>query len=217
MNAYKIMRAAHYKLGSVVETSNANYGNRTGRFEEAKLLADAAVEICAQSKATFQQLIDLIHAHQSSSSDITLPPSITKAQGTKLKFLARSAPCIVKTDFGTTFWEALYERIRQTERPACPSRLKSYFAARDADALRRYRDKHWSDRMGDKLCCLIDISACPVAFDADTAILDAIHQDMTFKMARLPVLQYWDQERTSDPIMEVLFQGTVVLGEQVQL
>ncbi len=31
MTAYKIMRASHYELGSLVDTTLINYGYRTGR------------------------------------------------------------------------------------------------------------------------------------------------------------------------------------------
>lgn len=217
MSAFKIMRTTHYKLGSVVETSNANYGNRTGRQNSSKALADAAIEMCSQSKVSFQEMIYLIHLLQVGKRGIDLPSTITRAQATKLKFLGRNAPSIIQTEFGTIFWESLYERIRQEERPACPSRLLSYFGSRDEDSLRRYRDKHWPDKMGDKLSCLIDVSACSVAFDADTVILDDVDDHMTYKTARPHVLRYWDQEQSTAPIMEVLFQGTVVLGEQVQL
>lgn len=71
--------------------------------------------------------------------------------------------------------------------------------------------------MGDKLTCAIDISGCPVAFDVDTVILDKVGGDMTYSSARPHVLRYWDQETSSKPIMEVLLQGTVVLGEQIDL
>lgn len=217
MTAYKIMRASHYDLGIMVDTTHINYGSRTGRSPSAKALADAAIEVCSQSNITFQQMIDFIHAQQLRASDLKVPNTITRAQATKLKFLGRSAPSIVKSDFGATFWEALYERIRAEERPGCPSRLKSYFASRDTDSLRLYRDKHWADLMGDKLTCAIDISGCPVAFDVDTAILDRVGDDMTYRSARPQVLRYWDQETSSRPIMEVLLQGTVVLGEQITL
>lgn len=217
MTAYKIMRASHYDLGSLVDTTHINYGSRTGRSHSAKALADAAIEVCSQSNITFHQMIDFICEQQARTSDLKVPNAITRAQATTLKFLGRSAPSIVKMDFGATFWEALYERIRTEERPDCPSRLKSYFASRDIDSLRLYRDEHWADLMGDKLTCAIDISGCPVAFDVDTVILDRVGGDMTYRSARPHVLRYWDQETSSRPIMEVLLQGTVVLGEQIAL
>tara|TARA_R110002124_G_scaffold128157_8_gene288579 strand:+ start:4796 stop:5482 length:687 start_codon:yes stop_codon:yes gene_type:complete len=217
MNAYKIMRATHYKLGGLVDTTQHNYGSRTGRNHLEKALAEAAIEVCSQSDITFQQMIDFIHKQQVRAKGLKVPNTITRAQATRLKFLGRSAPSIVKSGFGATFWEALYERIRTEERPDCPSRLKSYFASRDIDSLRLYRDEHWANRMGDKVTCAIDISRCPVAFDADTAILDEVGAGMTYRSARPNVLRYWDQEKSSRPIMEVLLQGTVVLGEQIDL
>lgn len=219
MTAYKIMRAAHYQLGGLVDTAYINYGSRTGRSPSAKALAEAAIEVCSQSNITFQQMIDFIHGQQVRAKGLKVPKTITRAQATRLKLLGRSAPSIVPPDFGfgATFWEALYDRIRKEERPDCPSRLESYFASRDIDSLRLYRDEHWADRMSDKVTCEIDISRCPVAFDADAAILDNVGGDMTYRSARPQVLRYWDQEKSSRPIMEVLLQGTVVLGEQIAL
>lgn len=216
MNAFKIMRTRHYKLGSVVDTSDANYGNRTGRVRASQGLADTAIEVCSQSDATFEQMINFLQLLSMPLGSIKLPPNVTSAHAEKLNVLVQLAPPITG-DFGATFWESLYERVRQEERPSCPSRVKSYFASRDLDSLRRYRDEHWPDKMGDKMACTIDVSGCPVAFEADMVILDKIDGDMTYETARQHVLRYWDQEMSPTPNVEVLLQGKVILGAPVSL
>lgn len=216
MNAFKIMRAKYYKLGSSVQTTNANYGNRTARVRANQGLADEAILVCSESNATFEQMITFLQMLQSPLAQIKLPPQVTNTHAERLNVLAQLAPPIVD-DFGGTFWESLYERVRQQERPSCPSRVKSYFASRDVDSLRRYRNDHWGDKMGDKMACAIDVSGCTVAFEADMVILDKVDGDMTFETARPHILRYWDQEMSSNPNVEVLLQGTVVLGERITL
>lgn len=216
MIAYKIMRTRYYKQGSTVLTSDANYGNRTSRFKASQALADAAIEVCSQSEVSFEQMISLLFKLQSPLGGFHLPPSMTVAQAEKLDPLAQNAEPIEES-FGATFWEALYERVRREERPTCPTRLKSYFASRDLNSLRRYRDEHWGSKMGDKMACEIDVSGCPVAFEADMVILDKVSHDMTFESAKPHVLRYWDQEMSPNPNVEILLQGTVVLGKPAVL
>lgn len=216
MIAYKIMRTRHYKEGSTVHTSQVNYGNRISRIKANQELADAAIEICSLSEVSFEQMITLLFNLQNGVSRLQLPPSITAAQAVKLAPLVQSAPAI-QNDFGATFWEALYERVRREERSTCPSRLKSYFASRDVDSLRRYRDEHWANKMGDKIICEVDVSECLVAFEADMVILDKVSHGMNFQSAKPHVLRYWDQEMSPKPNLETLLQGTVALGRQISL
>jgi hypothetical protein len=217
MEAFKIMPRDLHNLGDIVLTTKVNYGSWTGRFPESKALADAVIEVCSESEITFSEAISTITALQSPFiRDVRLPPSMTMEQAAILHPLAESAPPLA-AEFGGTFWEALYERVRHQERPTCPSRQKSSFACRELGQLRDYCNAHKQNQMYDKLACEIDITGCEVAFDVDTSILDAIDGSMTYQTARPHILRYWDQSKTSSPIMEILLQGQYVLGKVVEL
>jgi len=217
MNAFKIMPRHLHNLGDIVLTTQVNYGSWTGRIPESKALADAVIEVCSESEITFAEAITALAKFQSQfDQDVGLPRSMTMKQAAILNPLARLAPPL-DADFGGTFWEALYERVRSQDRPACPSRLLSSFACRELSQLRNYCSVHKQNRMYDKLACEIVITGCDVAFDADTSILDAIDGNMTYQTARPHILSYWDQSKTSSPIMEILLQGQYVLGKVVEL
>ena len=71
--------------------------------------------------------------------------------------------------------------------------------------------------MGDKLACQISIEACHLSFEADMVLLDRVSDSMNFETARGLILRYWDQEVSDQPNIELLLQGTIVLGEKVRL
>lgn len=215
MKGYKIMRQRYYSLGGKVLTQDAQYGNRIRKCEKSLKLAEAAVDVCSYTGIAFGQMIDLLHGLKESPDDVYLPRGMKTDDVERLKALAENAPSILDGSFGATFWETLYERIRREERPACPSRMDSYFSFQDKTSLRLYKAKHWSDKMGDKLACVIDFSHCYTVFEADMVVLDDIDGDMNFSSAVPQVLRYWDQEFTSQPIVETLLQGCVVLGAEV--
>lgn len=71
--------------------------------------------------------------------------------------------------------------------------------------------------MSDKIVCRIDASDCNVAFEADTTLLDRIGSNYSFTEAFREVRRYFDQERSDDPVMEVLLQGRVKILEEVSV
>ena len=218
MKAFKIMPRLLHKAGDIVLTTKVNYGSWTGRSPESQALADAVIEVCSESEITFSEAIEALSAFQSPFiRDVRLQPSMTMEQATILHPLAESAPPLAGSEFGGPFWEALYERVRRQERPKCPSRQKSSFACRELGQLRNYCNEHKKNKMADKLACEIDIAGCNVAFDVDTSILDAIDGSMTYQTARPHILRYWDQSKSSNPVMEILLQGQYVLGKEVKL
>ncbi|WP_122425546.1 hypothetical protein [Pseudomonas viridiflava] len=217
MNAYKIMRKRYYSPGSTVLTKNVQYGNRIRRSIASLALAEAAIDVCHHTDATFEQMITLLQNLQMTGAGLHLPPGVRAHHAERLEPLAVEAPSILAGDFGATFWESLYERVRRDERPSCPSRMDSYFACRDLESLGRYKTKHWPQKMNDKMACEITISDCPVVFEADMVVLDDIDGTMTFASATPQVLRYWDQEFTKRPIVEALLQGCVVLGAEVEI
>ncbi|WP_233317715.1 hypothetical protein [Pseudomonas sp. Au-Pse12] len=217
MNAYKIMRKRYYAQGSTVLTKNAQYGNRIRRSTASLALAEAAIDVCSDTDATFEQIINLLQNLQMTRGGFHLPPSVRAHHAERLEPLSIEAPSILAGDFGATFWESLYERVRRDEKPSCPSRMDSYFACRDSESLGRYKAKHWLNKMDDKLACEITISDCPVVFEADMVVLDEIDGTMTFASATPQILRYWNQEFTKRPIVEALLQGCVVLGAEVEI
>lgn len=217
MKAYKIMRKRYYAPGATVLTKDAKYGNRIRSSTALLALAEAAVDVCSQTSATFNQMMNLLKNLQMTPGGFHLPPSVKAHHADRLEPLAIGAPSILAGDFGATFWEALYERIREDRRPSCPSRLDSYFACRDLESLGRYKAKHWSHKMSDKLACEISIADCSVVFEADMVVLDDVDGDMTFASAAPQILRYWDQEFTQRPLIETLLQGCVVLGFEVDI
>ncbi len=216
MKAYKIMRKKYHEPGATILTKNVQYGNRIRSPRESFALAEAAINVCSHTNATFGQMIDLLLDIQMTPSSFGLPSNVTRHHAEKLKPLALAAQPI-QAAFGSTFWESLYERVRRDEKPSCPSRMDSYFACRDLETLRRYRDKHWPDKMGDKLVCEVSISDCPVVFEADMVILDEIDGAMNFSSAAPIVRSYWDQKFSKQPILEILLQGSVLLDSEVEI
>lgn len=159
----------------------------------------------------------MVQSFQASSLRTRIPDQIPGATARELLTLSRQSAKVGDGQFSATFWETLYEQVRSTERPNCPTRLKSYFGSKDIHSLSRYRDSHWRDKMGDKVACEINVSACNVVFEADMVVLDRVTEDMNYETARSHILRYWDQEVSDDPNMELLLQGKVVLGQRVNL
>lgn len=217
MKAYKIMRKRYHEPGATILTKNVQYGNRIRRPIESLALAEAAIDVCSHSNATFGQMIELLLHLQMMPGGFHLPPGVRTHDAEKLEPLALAAESILDGAFGSIFWESLYERVRRDEKPSCPSRMDSYFACRDLETLRRYKDKHWLDKMGDKLACEVSISDCPVVFEADMVVLDEIDETMNFSSAAPMVRSYWDQRFSSQPILEILLQGCVELGSEVEI
>ncbi|SPO53199.1 protein of unknown function [Pseudomonas sp. JV551A1] len=217
MLAYKIMRSRYYKPGAKVLTSKANYGKRMFKDQPTTALILSALDLSRQYSLSFQQILWMFLDFQNRSYQPRIPDKISDTQRRELIALANSSNRILDEKFSATFWETLYEQVRIADRPTCPTRLKSYFASKDIPSLSQYRDKHWGDKMGDKLACEIEIKACKVVFEADMVILDRVTEEMNFESARPHILRYWDQEVSNQPIAELLLQGTVALGKRVQL
>lgn len=217
MLAYKIMRSRHYIQGGKVLTSRASYGNRIFKDKPTTDLIREVIRLSKEHRESFRNILLMLIDLQANKLQPAIPDKIPRARAVQLNCLAKAARKIHSDTFSATFWEILYEDTRRIERPKCPTRLKSYFACNDIASLRQYRDAHWSNRMSDKIACEINTKNCKVAFEADMTILDDITEEMNFENARPHILRYWDQEESSTPIVELLLQGSVVLGKQIQI
>lgn len=217
MHAYKIMQSKHYGPGKSVMTTAAQYGNRMLRCEPTNELIRTVIDTSKRYGIPFLPIILMVIDFQEQNRQPSIPGLIASPLVRKLKSLAPIAHPIRDGRFSASFWECLYEQVRSEDRPRCPSRLESYFASKDLKSLSRYRDDNWSNKMEDKIACQINIEACHIAFEADMVILDRVTDDMNFKTARTHILRYWDQEASDQPNIELLLQGSIVLGDRVQL
>jgi len=198
-------------------TTAVNYGNRMLASKATNDLIRTTIDTSKRYGIPIQPIILMCVDFQSGSHQPRIPRLIASPRVRELKSLATNAHPITDGIFSASFWEYLYEHVRSADRPACPSRIESYFASKDLTSLARYRDNHWHDKMGDKTACQINIEACQVAFEADMVVLDRVTEEMDFESARAHILKYWDQEMSDEPNIELLLQGTIVLGDKVQL
>jgi hypothetical protein len=214
---YKIMQSRHYKRGSKFNTTKAHYGKRLSTHKPTLELIMAILNHLLRLDVTINDMLIMCLDFQTGRTPHRCPAALSGPLAAAMIPLAKGAIPIHEAKFSVTFWEALYEAVRSTERPACPSRLDSYFACNDLAALRRYRDSHWGSRMADKAVCQIDIVGCHVRFEADTVILDQVTEVLTYEAAKKEILRYWDQEMSDTPVIELLLQGTVVLKDLARL
>ncbi|MYM26227.1 hypothetical protein GTP46_26715 [Duganella sp. FT135W] len=115
------------------------------------------------------------------------------------------------------FWECFYERVRGDGFPYAPSRSTCFFVFSDVAATAAYAQKHYTGSSHDYLFCHVEATASRTSFSADMAILDDVTLKETFASAAEQIRRYWRQERSEEPLMEVLFQGKVCLGERIRL
>lgn len=218
MTAFKIMRSRHYKHGAKIDTRKINYGGRMLSHKPTIKFINDVIDLSEQHGAGFGEMLVMCVGFQTRRmAGVSAPSSLPSDKARDIAAASRDAHSILDGKFSATFWETLYERVRQAERPGCPSRLDSYFVFKDMQDLQRYRDTHWKDRMGDKMVCKVEIKACPVRFEADMVILDRVTEDMNFSAARPHILRYWDQEESDSPIKELLLQGKVGLSDRIAL
>ncbi|AKF47637.1 hypothetical protein ACQJ22_09665 [Pseudomonas fragariae (ex Marin et al. 2024)] len=218
MLAYKIMRSIHYEPGKPVMTTAANYGNRMLKSKATNELIRTVIDTSKRYGIPIQPILFMCIDFQKGSDQPRIPRIVASPRVRELRSLATgSAHSILDGTFSASFWEYLYEHVRSADRPACPSRVESYFASKDLNSLARYRDSHWATKMEDKMVCQINFEACPVVFEADMFVLDRVTDDMNFETARAHILRYWDQEMSFQPNIEMLLQGTIVLGNRVEL
>lgn len=215
MTALKIMNTKHYKPGAVISTASVKYGNRMAKDKPTLDLIRAIIDHTKQFSLTIKDVLYMCLDFQTGQFPPRVPEALPGAIARDLIGQSKASSPIHEGKFSATFWEELYEDVRATDRPHCPSRLDSYFAFKDIDSLRSYQKLHWADRMQGKTVCQIDTQKCTVSFEADTSILDDVSEVMTYEAARKEILRYWDQETAGQPLIELVLQGSIVLGNRI--
>jgi len=120
------------------------------------------------------------------------------------------APIDPSHGFDNGLWEYLYEQIRETQAPHAPPRSSVVYASPDVENAERFMSSYPS--YGDTIWTL-DVSECESQFAADMTWLNKIQSSDNANNAAILVQSYWKQVASQDPIMEVLLEGEMMVGE----
>ena len=119
------------------------------------------------------------------------------------------APIELEGPFDNGLWEALYEMVRQAVAPQAPPRTDVFFACLDIETTERFKSEfpHYGPAIW-----TLDASGCHTQFEADMAWLNQIDATASASQAGQMIAAYWRQQLSANPMMEVLLQGEITIG-----
>lgn len=110
---------------------------------------------------------------------------------------------------GTHFWEYLFEKERYENFQSNISRYDAYFVFEDYDDCLKYKTKH--NKVGE----IVKIEPIKIkkSFRGDMNLMDMIENHFTYSQTNKIINSYWNQEKSEEPIREMLFSGSFVMKE----
>lgn len=236
MTCYKLINEEFYSEGKTFSTSSINYSRFIGDVFENKDFYNYIFESTDKYKIgidTFviitnninlfgleEVYVDLIkgfeqiplaqiseHADKYATKELynnILLDICKKCQNSGVVFASK--------DDAVKLWEYLYEIVRIKFFPDAPSRLQSYFSFQAPTSIDYYRQVHQATGIS----CEIDSSFCTATFAADMKFVDMIENYHTYSEAENLVKQYWTQQKSTSPIIEILLQGDITIGKKIE-
>ena len=195
LNCSKVYNLSFFIIFSITR----NINNNSNGSIYSKILESERDEI------TYSELIALSDSHELGDSNAVMKKS-TLEELVSIINEYKSPFCGVLDTL--RFWEYLYEAVRKEKFPHCPSRLESYFAFKEKNGLDYYQEKLYPEKFG-VISCTLDTSKCHIKFEGDMAMLDGIDAKYTYPEAERVIQQYWNQELSKSPVIEVLLRGEV--------
>lgn len=106
---------------------------------------------------------------------------------------------------GFYLWEYLYELERTNNR--LPKRENSFFLFDNKKDCEYYIKTH----KGYGEICEVEITEIKNLFKGDMNLLDEIENYFTYSESKILIDKYWNQEESSNPVFEYLFEGECIL------
>lgn len=109
---------------------------------------------------------------------------------------------------GTVLWEYYLEKVRIEEFNHLPARLESVFFFDSIESCHYYNTLHLN-RMGSTR--EVEILEIRSMFEGDMRIIDELDNNISRDALIEQVRKYWRGEKTENPVIEIVFQGTYKL------
>lgn len=108
-------------------------------------------------------------------------------------------------DNGIFLWEYYLEKVRFEEFNHLPKRMSSTFFFDNIDSCNYYITNHLN---GIGQIKKIELVETKISFQGDMSIIDAIENSISRDELLETIRKYWRGEKSDNPVMEVIFQGS---------
>jgi len=108
---------------------------------------------------------------------------------------------------GYYIWEYLFEEARQIINPVSPKRDESFFLFETIPDCERYIKEY---KANGKIC-QVEIVEVKESYRADMNFLNEIPNNYTAFEVLKNAMKYWNEESSTNPFYEILFQGKCIL------
>ncbi|MEI7504342.1 MAG: hypothetical protein WCJ61_13760 [Paludibacter sp.] len=212
----------------VINTDTQNYSSVLTKAEELKeyleimTLISSNCTIPISVLATINNGIalfgqDYLQQLPLSKNGLFTADQITKQDADK-QFLMKEADIVSFIDMidkigfkspfeGYYIWEYLFERARPLINSDLPKRDESFFLFETITDCERYIKEY---KANGKIC-QVELVEVKKSFRADMNILNEIPNNFTASDVLKSAIKYWDEQSSTNPFYEIIFQGKCIL------
>lgn len=227
-NKYYRVEFTSVKTGKSYDTSEKNYGDNFKNdyydhflksyftvLDEINLPIDFLVSVTNQIIAMGEMYTDILMEAIDTDNNIDLF-KVTKNEKHKnykipVKLMGEFLQSFdehnqfIYFDNGAILWEVFLEKVRAKEFSNLPSRMESIFLFDSNTSCNYYKQNHIGGKGNVVEIALIETRN---VFEADMQIIDDIENSISRDELLETVRMYWRGEKSANPIMEIIFQGT---------